>query len=100
MRTKNFFYSERQNKMIEKAALSGKKLSKKAETLARQFNRSKDSIYTKMLAIRAAKNIVKKESKPLPVATEKMIKIAEGTVINFNNVKKAEMHSDHVRIYF
>lgn len=100
MRTKSFFYSDRQNVLIEKAAMSDNYF-KRAATLAKQFNRPKASIIQKMYNIRKNKGVTSVEKKPVVITTkEKFVKVAEGTVINFNNVKKAEMHSDHVRIYF
>lgn len=100
MRKQSFFYSDRQNALIEKAAMT-ENFTKRAASLAKQFNRPKSSLIQKMYNIRKNKGLVPVEKKAAVLTTkEKFVKVTEGTVINFNNVKKAEMHSDHVRIYF
>lgn len=105
MRTQSRYYSDRQNRLIEKAALSGNYL-KRAETLARQFKRPKVAILAKIRKIRLEKGLVA-EAAPttIPVSenvidNSKLLKMVEGTVISFNKVKKAEMHADHIRIFF
>tara|TARA_R110000868_G_scaffold17893_3_gene78031 strand:- start:298 stop:618 length:321 start_codon:yes stop_codon:yes gene_type:complete len=106
MKSQSFFYSDRQNRLIEKAAIS-KNPSKRIKTLATQFNRPYNSLLVKAYKIRLEKGVGKKTTvKKLASNStasdrkEKFVTLAQGTVLNFTNIKKAEMHDNHVRIYF
>lgn len=103
-RKKSFFYTERQNALIEKAANSNNSV-KMAKTLARQFNRPYAGIMLKIYKIKNANKSTSVVSKPVAKTEyierkEKFVTLAKDTTLNFTNVKRAEMHADHVRIYF
>ena len=106
MKSQSFFYTERQNRLIEKAAIS-KNPSKRIKTLATQFNRPYNSLLVKAYKIRLEKGVSKKtivkklsSNSTMSDRKEKFVTLAQGTVLNFTNIKKAEMHDNHVRIYF
>jgi hypothetical protein len=90
MRTKSFYYSDRQNALIEKAALS-ENPGKRARSLAKQFKRPYNSIMVKIYKIRMSKGLAKKSEK---------ISFKESNFMKFSKVKKAEVYNNHIRIYF
>lgn len=94
------FYSEQEIKKMNTAIKTGEKLVNVARILSKEFNRSEASVYVKLLSLSGRtgrkKSKIKKVEK---VKTNSGIVLNKGFVFDFKP-QRAEMHSDHVRLYF
>ena len=79
---------------------SGEKLTVAARRLSKEFKRSEGTIYVKMLQLLGRTN--RKVKRPAKVVTQKQaqgVTLRNGFVFDFKP-QRAEMHQDHVRLYF
>lgn len=97
MRKKSYYYSQRQNTLIERAAVCDD-FKDRADSLSKQFKRPKSSILVKMKRVRMEKEL--EPAKTVKADKQNIIKIVLGKLVRLDDVKKAEMYSDHFRIYF
>ena len=92
------FYSKEELASIKSTIKSGEKLTVAAKRLSKELNRSENSVYVKLLAIsgRMGKR-TKRVRKQQPTAGG--VSLKSGFVFDFKP-QRAEMHQDHVRLYF
>jgi len=95
------FYSEKEIELMTKAIKNNEKLTVASVRFSKEFNRSANSVYVKLLSL-AGRMGINKSKKPAKVVTqqsEKGIALKSGFVFDFKP-QRAEMHSNHVRLFF
>lgn len=104
------FYSAEQVETLKKEINSGKKVSEIAKRYAKEWNRSSGALLTKIITMRNEITNPKEKKKKGRPAKIKLtgpalnkstngITLKSGFVFDFSPVR-AEMHADHVRLYF
>jgi hypothetical protein len=94
-------YSKKEVAIIKDSIRNGEKPQAASKRLAQQFGRPASSVYMKIINLR--KRTYKKRT-PAKVTTtptpmETGVRLDSGFVFDFKP-RRAEMHKDHVRIYF
>jgi hypothetical protein len=98
------FYSKEEIATIKSVLINGEKLPAASRRLSKEFNRSEGSVYLKLLEVGKEIGVIKHKSmkKPAKVITQssdKGVTLRNGFVFDFKP-QRAEMHQDHVRLYF
>lgn len=93
-------YSKKEVAIIKESIRNGEKPQAASKRLAREFDRPVSSVYMKIISLR--KRTYKKRT-PATVTVntpvETGVRLDSGFVFDFKP-RRAEMHKDHVRIYF
>jgi hypothetical protein len=99
------FYSKNQIETIQSEVEAGVPVPKIAQKYAKPWNRNEESLRTKIYKmVRTNNNEVytKRGRKPANIVSQennKGITLSSGFVFDFKP-QRAEMHQDHVRLYF
>lgn len=95
------FYSEEQIQTIQSELKAGTKATQIARKYSKEWKRNAGSLLVKIYTIKKEVGLCKtssKERKPANV-NNKGVVLPSGFVFDFKP-SRAEMHSDHVRLYF
>jgi len=102
------FYTKEQNETLKKELNNGRKPSEIIKQYSKEWKRPFNSFSVKVYTLKKSlenPSVKKKMGRPAKVTTPlvdpaaKSVKLRSGFVFDFNPTR-AEMHSDHVRLFF
>lgn len=96
MRTKLNFYTKEQVNAIAQEIKAGKNNSQIAREYSKKWNRSFSGVYVKVMNLRNPKTKVRTKTQKV---NDGAVVLSSGFVFDFKP-QRAEMHKDHVRLYF